>query len=506
MNDNVQDLSQYNPMTMLSEDLAKYYDDPYGYVMWVFPWGERGTWLENFKGPKQWQKKYLLELGESIKERGFDGVTPVAPIRRSTASGHGIGKSALTAWLIKFISDTRPFSKGVVTANTASQLQTKTWAELGKWHEISLTRTYFTYASARGNMSLQNKRHPETWRCDAFTCREENSESFAGQHAATSTSYYIFDEGSAVPEKIYEVAQGGLTDGEPMFFVFGNPTRNTGFFRQTFGKYRARWDKMQIDSRFVEGTNTELYQEWIDDYGLESDFVKVRVCGLFPSASVLQFIPGDIVEAAMKRKLHPSQFDFAPRILGVDVAWEGDDRSSIVFRQGLNMTLLFSGVNISPEQLTTLITQFEDKYHIDATFVDKGGGAAVIALLRNLGRNPIAVNFGMKSNDPQYYLKRTYMWGKFKEWLDAGGSIDDNLEWYDDLVGVEYQRRADGSYQLERKKDMKSRGLASPDLGDGGALTFAEDVHRRSPIEELVTSTDKVQTEFDIFETIDGGY
>ena len=73
---------------------------------------------------------------------------------------------------------------------------------------------------------------PQNWKVVAQTCKEENAQSFAGQHAATSTSWYLFDEASAVPDGIYEVAYGGLTDGEPMMFVWGQPERNTGEFHK----------------------------------------------------------------------------------------------------------------------------------------------------------------------------------------------------------------------------------------------------------------------------------
>jgi len=89
----------------------------------------------------------------------------------------------------------------------------------------------------------------EAWFTSPQTCKEENSDSFAGQHALDSTSFYIFDEASAIPDKIHEVAEGGLTDGEPMMFLFGNPTRNQGkFFRAAFGEERDGWIKFFVDS------------------------------------------------------------------------------------------------------------------------------------------------------------------------------------------------------------------------------------------------------------------
>lgn len=134
---------------------------------------------------------------------------------------------------------TRPHCKGIVTAVTASQLTTKTWAEINKWMKRSVVADMFEYTAD----SIRAKEAPETWRVDAVTCKEENSESFAGQHAASSSPFYIFDEASGISEKIFEVAEGGLTDGEPFMFMFGNPTRASGTFYAAFNdrKKSASW-------------------------------------------------------------------------------------------------------------------------------------------------------------------------------------------------------------------------------------------------------------------------
>ena len=116
---------------------------------------------------------------------------------------------------------------------------------------------------------MLNRDRPESWRCDAQTSREENSESFAGLHAADSTPFFIFDESSGVPDAIHQVAQGGLTDGEAMMFAFGNPTKNSGWFHAAFNSQRHRWLTRQIDSRKVHITNKRQLQEWIDDFGLD---------------------------------------------------------------------------------------------------------------------------------------------------------------------------------------------------------------------------------------------
>ncbi len=231
----------------LADDAALYYADPLGFVMWAFPWGEAATELQNYAGPDVWQEVELREIGQQVKDRAFNGVDAVLPILRATASGHGIGKSALTSWLILWLMSTRPRCRGTVTANTADQLKTKTWGELSKWLSLCITGHWFVYHNSKGNMNLRHLQNPEKWRVDAYTCKEENSEAFAGQHAADSTSFYIFDESGYIPSKIFEVAEGGLTDGEPMFFCYGNPTRNFGRFFECFNRLKHRWVTKQRD-------------------------------------------------------------------------------------------------------------------------------------------------------------------------------------------------------------------------------------------------------------------
>src|SRR6516225_9947449 len=124
----------------------------------------------------------------------------------------------MVAWLVDWLMSTRPGCKGTVTANTVTQLETKTWPAIDHWTRICATRAWFLL----GTESIRAIKDPRNWFFVAQTAREENSEAFAGQHAATSSNCYIFDEASAVPDAIWEVAEGGLTDGEPHIFAFGN--------------------------------------------------------------------------------------------------------------------------------------------------------------------------------------------------------------------------------------------------------------------------------------------
>ena len=484
--------AQANPELMLATDLAAFYDDPLGFVLYAFPWDSDPT-LQLVKlpspwnmvydceyGPDEWACELLGSIGQDVRNRNFNGVDAVRPIQYAVSSGHGIGKSAMAAWITLWIMSTRPHSKGVVTANTAEQLSSKTWAGVSAWLSRAVMKHWFAITTGKGAMRLVHKQYPDSWRVDAQTSREENSESFAGLHAASSTPWYLFDEASAIPTKIWEVAEGGKTDGEPMHFAFGNPTRNTGAFAECFGRQRHRWNVRQIDSRSVAITNKKLLDDWVHDYGENSDFVKVRVRGVFPSASSLQFIPRELVDEAMARQPVAERFIGRTAAIGVDVARFGDDQSVIHTRVGRD------GVGVPPKRFRELDTmQLASKVaeHIDyiksmgmvpVVFVDGGGvGGGVVDRLRQLNHDVVEVQFGGKADDPRKYLnKRAEMWGRAKEWLAVGCLAKDEVL-TTDLTGVEYQYTAADQIQLESKEHMKARGLASPDDGDALALTFA---------------------------------
>lgn len=477
---------------LLTEDMGRFFYDPLGFVMYAFPW-ETDPSIQmcelSFKyqlkygskyGPDDWACEELERWGNAIKVNKFDGRTAVPTYRSAVASGHGIGKSSFTAWAVLFVMSTRPHCKGVVTANTSDQLKTKTWGELGKWKKKCITGHWFEYNNGKGNMNIYHLENKESWRCDAQTCREENSESFAGLHAASSSPFYIFDEASAVPDKIWEVAEGGLTDGEPFWFAFGNPTRNTGRFRECFRKFRQRWQNRHVDSRTVKITNKILIDEWEKDYGADSDFFKVRVKGVFPQQSIKQFIGEDLVEAARHRHLRKNQYDFAPKIITVDPAWEGDDSIEIGLRQGLAFEILRSiPKNDNDVVIANLVANLEDQHKADAVFIDAGYGTGIVSVGRTLNRDWQLVWFGGAALDPGFANKRAEMWGLTKKWLQEGGAIPDDDELCSDLTGPETVPRIDGKVQLEAKKDMKARGIPSPNKGDALALSFAYPVAKR---------------------------
>ena len=515
----------------LADALSGFFADPLGYVMFIFPWDTepaiqlvelQSPYKERFPkckyGPDVWACEFLDQWGAEIKKRHFDGKKAVSPIRFATASGHGIGKSTLSAWIIKFIMDTRPFCRGTVTANTGAQLKSKTWAEVGKWHKLSLTQHWFNYSDSRGAMSMKRVGYENEWVCNAITWKENSSEAFAGQHAANSTSFYLFDEASVIPDPIFEVRGGGLTDGEPMTFDFGNPTRKSGvFFEECVGKLRQRHIVRSIDSRKVFLTNKGLIQEYLEDYGEDSDYFKVKVRGVFPAAGSVQFIPTDQVELAMSRLLVLDKD--AQLLIGVDVARFGDDETVIYPRVGMDARSFpisrYRGIdtNQTVGHIIETVQFFRELgKECAGLFIDGGNtGGAVIDNLRHLGYNPIEVTFGGGAIDSKTYrFKSDELWGRMRDGIKTRLALPDATSATGMLLKEQLTQREFGytllgnKIHLESKKDMKERlkgGCASPDVADALACTYAQDVMPVIPGE--LPPAQKVTSEYDPHEAKD---
>lgn len=453
----------------LIELVASWTHDPLGFVLGAFEWGQGE--LSAFDGPDEWQRDILTSMGKSLRAGKLD---VQEAIQIAVASGHGIGKSALVSWIILWAISTHEDTKGVVTANTENQLKTKTWAEVAKWYRLCITRTWFDHTATA--LFSKDPQHEKTWRIDMVPWSERNTEAFAGLHNKGKRILLVFDEASAIHDLIWEVSEGALTDAdtEIIWCCFGNPTQNIGRFRECFGKFKHRWLTRQIDSRTVAMTNKAQLQKWVDDYGEDSDFVRVRVRGVFPSASSNALIGPEEIEAAQSRHYNEHQYNFAARILGVDVARQGADSSMLAPRQG-KVAFKMRQLRIPDTMLVAnAVAQAMDKFRPDATFVDATGGygVGVIDALRQTNRTPIEVYFSGKATDPRYFNKRSEMWFEMAKWIKSGGALPNDPELAEELAAATYTFQGD-KFRLCDKDDIKELIGRSPDKADALALTFA---------------------------------
>lgn len=468
-------------------------DDPFQFVMYAFPWGVKGTPLEHQTGPRKWQVEVLTEIRDHLAQQKLNGQMgeDMTMFREAVASGRGIGKSALVAWLVLWMMSTRLGATVVVAANTEAQLTSRTWAELGKWHTMATNAHWFD----RNAMSLR----PAEWfdellkselkidtgyyYAQAQLWSEEKPDAFAGVHNHAGI-FVIYDEASGIPQAIWTVTQGFFT--EPVlnryWMAFSNPRNNTGAFFECFHKFRDVWRRKQIDSRSVEGVDRAFLQQLVDQFGPDSDEARVEVLGQFPNQGDMQLIPMDSILGAREREIIEDKG--APLLMGVDYGNGGKDPSVIRFRRGFDARTIpairKSGKEVLDFTANYVVPAIEE-YNPDAIMLDTNGvGAPGAEYLRALGYRVISVYAqGSAKDDNQYFNKRIECWGEMAIWL-RNGAIDSDEILKDDLKGPQYKwHKTSGKKQLESKDDMKARGLASPNDGDALSITFGQTVARK---------------------------
>lgn len=458
---------QRRPLTefdlALADDAARFFYDPSGFARYAYPWGEPGP-LAAYPGPDSWQVEVFDHIGRALR-------TSDRAVRVALASGHGIGKTAFFSMLINWFMTTRPDANVVATSNTKTQLQTKLWRELALWHKRSLFMDWFEWMAT----SLRAREAPETWVANAIPWSETNPEAFAGLHG--EHVLVIIDEASAVHDIIWETLEGALTtEGfKPLFVVAGNPTRSSGGFYRCFTDRKTPWKTFQIDSRTARMTNKTQLQEWIDRWGADSNFAKVRIYGQFPSVGDIQFIPTDDVDRAMSSKAHPLDDDYL--VFGVDVARKGTD-SSVVQPRRSNLALPPIQFRLPDTMMVaSKVAEEIDRRRPDTVFVDGNGlGAGVVDRLRQLNFDVVDVVGQSKPNDLRYYNKRAECYGGLKEWLRGGVHLPADHELREELIAIEYDMPKD-RILLEDKDDIRERLGRSPDKADALALTFAEPIN-----------------------------
>jgi hypothetical protein len=468
---------------------AQIAEDPLKFVMFAFPWGKTGTPLQSFKEPRKWQMAELERITDHIKNNNNlikAGETPEM-YQSATASGRGVGKSALTAWLNLWFMSCVLGGTAITTANTEPQLKSRTWAELGKWHTLSINSHWFerTALSLKPNgwfdeaLKTQLKIDTGYYYAQAQLWSEENPDAFAGVHNHNGI-IVIFDEASGIPKPIWTVTEGFFT--EPVLhrymFCFSNPRRNTGEFYECFHKSRDYWCRRNLDSRTVEGTDTKQLQKIVDKHGEDSDEARIEVKGQFPRQGDAQFISREVVDGALEREIEPDTW--APLIMGVDIARFGDDTTVIRFRKGRDAKSI-KPIKLKGKDNMEVANECSfwiDQLEPDAVCIDAGNGTGVIDRLREMGYHVHEIWFGSKAENEEWADTRTELWAKMRDWL-SGAMLDNDPDLVDDLVGPTYEFNKLERIKLESKEKMKKRGIASPDNGDALCCTFAVKVARK---------------------------
>lgn len=314
-----------------------------------------------------------------------------------------------------------------------------------------------------------------------WVCGADNPDALRGTYA----DGVVLDEYAQIkPDVFTEIIRPMLLSREGWAVFMGTPKGQNAFF--------------ELFNRAQKAAQQEPSVWWVgvfraDESGViapgelerlrretpENIFRQEYLCDFTASAENI-LIPIDAVSAACARTYAPTELRFAPKIIGVDPARFGDDRSVICLRQGLKAWEPLVFRRIDNMALAERVARQIDAFRPDAVFVDAGCGGGVIDRLRQLGFCVTEVPFGGAPARPgQYANKRAEMWGDMAAWIKAGGALPECPELKADLCQVCYDFDAAGRMRLEPKEKIKERCGKSPDLADALALTFAAPVRPR---------------------------
>lgn len=403
----------------------------------------------------------------------------------SVRSGHGIGKSALQSWLILWFMCTRPFPKIPCTAPTKHQLHDILWAEVAKWLNPTL-KTEIEWTKEK----LYMKSNPENWFAVPRTATQPDAlQGFHAEHLL-----YIIDEASGVKDIVFEPVLGSLSTPNAKLIMCGNPTQLSGFFFDSHNKNRSIYNTFKVSGENSKRVSKDYIQMIINMYGQDSDVYRVRVAGDFPKAMPDSFIQLDWVENCSKKEISNEVYSRVD--IGVDVARYGDDQTIICplfdkrrqqkpIELNHNDTMQVTGVIV---QLIENLRQNHIGIPIHIKIDCDGLGVGVYDRLKEIKTDKMwksvelyECHFGgaggkNKDDEPIEFSNSTgKMWGLLREKVKSNQiELYYNDKQITQITNRKYRINSDGKIELERKEEMKKRGLTSPDMADALALSLYE--------------------------------
>lgn len=456
-------------MTPAAESLARWREHPAQMVRELFG-------IE----PDPWQREALDAF-------------PTQP-RIAMQACAGPGKTALLAWVGWNFMLTRLHPRVGATSVTGPNLRANLWTELAYWRaQCPLLQHSFEMTKSE----IYAREFPDTWKLEARTWAADANAAQIGNALRGLHSRYVMwllDETGDYPAAVLPVCEN-IFAGEPVeahIVQAGNPTKLEGPLYHA-ATHRELWKVIEItadpDSPMRTPRVSKAHaQSQIEQYGRDNPWVLVNIFGKFPPASLNALIGYNEVREAMNRMYREHELKGSSRVLGVDVARQGDDQSIIFPRQGLQLFPALKYRNINSLQGAGQVARKWNDWNADACFVDATGGFGWgwIDQLQNLGKSPIPIQFSEKAHNPsRYYNKRTEMYFDAVEWIKRGGALPESDGLMQALTRTTYCFKGD-RLLLEDKDQVKEKIGYSPDECDGFVLTFAEPVGLKNPQARVV--------------------
>ena len=400
--------------------------------------------------------------------------------RISIRAARGVGKTcAVGGWIPLWFLLTRTPARIVFTANTLDQLSQVIWPELKMWSQR-------LPPALRDCLDIQRRAAyvrglEATNFAVARTADEESPEALQGFHAANFM--WIVDESSGVPDVVFNIGEGSLTETGARIILASNPTRVSGYFYESHHRDADLWHRIAV-SRFDirrPGQDLDWPEKMRRRWGEDSPEWHMYVLGEFPPTETDLVIPRHLAEAALTRDVEPAG-GYLP-VWGVDVARFGTDESALAKRHG----------NVQPEPvrvwrnadtMTTagiVVQEWRAQERADKRLLPSeilvdviGLGAGVVDRLYEQGLPVRGVNVAESASVKGMYMRRRdELWFQSRHWFEARDCRICDPELVSELSQVHYSITSTGKYKVESKDEMRSRGLRSPNRADAWNLTFA---------------------------------
>ena len=394
----------------------------------------------------------------------------------SMMSGHGTGKDAVTSWMILHFMTTQPYCKIPCVAPVGPQLKTNLRTECHKWIRKSpILQELIQWQAEKIFWKEEQGREwftiPRTVNVKASA--EEQAETLAGIHE--DHMLVVIDEASGVPDPVYRPLEGGLTGKVNFVLLLFNPTQNYGYAIESQTKYRADWLCLQWNAEESELVDKAQLERMAKKYGTESNAYRIRVKGMPPLASPDTLIPWEWVMEATTRDIPLD--DAAPLVMGVDVGYSlGGDPSVIILRRGCVVTAIHEFKGVNTQELAGWAIELAREEEPSAIAIDSIGiGAGPYdAIYRALGSVVLPVNVTESTRESdQFERMRDELWWQMRETFQSGAiKIPADDELIGELSTIKYKPNPrTRKIKVEGKKELKERGISSPNKADALCLT-----------------------------------
>lgn len=469
---------------------------------------------------KAWREKPIRFVAEELKiqpdkwqEKVLTALENPAIKRISMQACAGPGKSYLEAaigwWFISCHGDIGDHPQGAAVSITSDNLRDNLWPKFSMLRERS---EYLKIAFGWNNDRCYAVDHPATWFLSARgwskkASAEEQGETLSGLHSGFVIG--LIDESGGIPPSVAKRAEQALSNCKRGLLIqSGNPISRGGMLYAAATTLRHLWTIIRVtgdpdDPDRSPRINLEWAKEQIRTYGRDNPWVQAYILGEFPPAGINVLLGSEEVEAAMARYLKPEAYNYQQKRLGIDVAREGDDRTVLFPRQGLQALPPVELRNQNGPQVASRAALAKSKWNWESCFVDDTGGwgGSVRDSMMQGGLAPVPVNFSGKADDPRYLNRRAEMWFRMAEWVKRGGALPKNPQLVRELTTPTFTFHQ-GKFQIEDKELIKQRLGFSPDLADALALTFAWPEMPTAMMDGVPIPQVKMKSEFDPYNEV----